>query len=75
MKTIKSGNIHSIDYDAKTKTLKVKFHGSEHIYHYDGVQEHQYKDFENAKSHGEHFNKNIRGKFIHKKHHGRKKDK
>lgn len=67
MKIVKSTHIHSIDYNPKEKTLHVKFHGSDHIYHYHGVLEHQYKAFENAKSHGEHFASHIKGKFVHKK--------
>lgn len=68
MKTVKSSNIRNIHYDPKTKTLEVTFHAGGAVYHYHDIPEHEYKAFESAKSHGEHFAKNIKTKY-----HGRKR--
>jgi hypothetical protein len=75
MKKLKSSNIDHIKYDEKTKTLHVKFHNSEHTYQYPDVLDHEYKAFESAKSHGEHFSKYIKHRPFKKIDHGRKKAK
>lgn len=67
MKQIKSKNIEYIHYDAGQKLLHIKFHNSDHLYHYHGIPNHVYIAFENAQSHGEHFAEHIKDKFKHKK--------
>lgn len=63
MKVVNSKNIHSIHYDPKTEILEVTFHhGGGTTYHYHGVTENLYKDFENAESHGKFFNQHINHK-------------
>jgi hypothetical protein len=66
MKKVVSKNINTIHYDSNSKVLEVSFNDGTK-YHYQGVPEASYKEFENAKSHGKHFIDNIKGKFVTKK--------
>lgn len=67
MKYVISKNINSIHYNPKTKVLEVTFHAGNATYHYNNVSEKEYQAFENAKSHGKHFDTYIKPKY-----HGRK---
>lgn len=63
MKKVISKNINTIHYDPKTKVLEITFHeGSTYNYH--GISPEAYTSFENAKSHGKHFNTFIKDKFL-----------
>lgn len=66
MKKVVSKNINTIHYDPKTKILEVTFNEGS-TYHYHGINPTDYLAFENAKSHGKHFNKHIKDKYTSKK--------
>lgn len=53
-----SRHIAFIHYEPKDKILEVHFKNGG-VYHYSNYPEHEYKAFETAKSHGEHFHKNV----------------
>jgi len=63
MKKVVSSHINSIHYDPETKVLEVTFNGGS-TYHYNNVNESDYNAFEQAKSHGKHFDKHIKNKYI-----------
>lgn len=62
MKKVASKNINTIHYDPKSKVLEITFHEGS-TYHYHDISEAAYKSFENAKSHGKHFNTHIKDKY------------
>lgn len=68
MKSVKSSNIKNIHYNKEKKILEVTFHAGGQVYHYHDFSEEEYKAFENAKSHGEHFARHIKNRY-----HGRKR--
>jgi len=66
LKKVISKNISSIHYDPNTKVLEVTFNEGS-TYHYHGISPDTYTSFENAKSHGKHFNTHIKDKYVGKK--------
>jgi hypothetical protein len=60
---VESSMLRSIGYDADAKILEVEFvNGS--VYRYFDVPPAAHERLMNAKSHGSHFNANIRGAFV-----------
>lgn len=66
MKKVKSSHISSIDHDPKTNVLKITFSNGS-VYHFSGVDSKAHQQLMGAESHGEHFIKHIKGKFVTKK--------
>ena len=66
-KQVKSSNIESVAYDAATKTLEVKFRGSEAMHRYAGVPQETYDRLMAADSVGKTFHRSVKGKFEHRK--------
>lgn len=63
MKKVVLTHINSIHYDPKTKVLEITFNsGSTYSYH--NVNESDYNALEQADSHGKHFDKHIKNKYI-----------
>lgn len=63
---VKSSRIAEIHYDKNERKLIIHFHeGGKYIYH--NVSEHVYDSMLDAKSHGKHFDKHIKGKYKHTK--------
>jgi hypothetical protein len=56
---LQSRSLASVDYEAKTKTLRVEFN-SGRVYRYFGVPERTYQDLLKAESKGRFFNRWIR---------------
>lgn len=61
MQQVESSNIHSVGYDAATKTLRVRFH-SGRSYEYPNVSAEQHAALMNAESKGQHFHRDLRRK-------------
>lgn len=61
-----SGHIHSLGYDAETKTMAVQF-ARGGVYHYHGVSPEDFNALHGAESAGKHFHANVNGKFKHTK--------
>ena len=61
-----SGHIHSLGYDAETKTMAVQFTRGG-VYHYHGVSAEDFAALHGAESVGSHFRENVLGKFSHTK--------
>ena len=59
MKKVDSSHLDTIHFDKDTNTLHIKFTNGQ-TYHYYGINENDYKNFENAESHGKHFVKYIK---------------
>jgi len=62
MKSVDSSNIQSIGYDKEIKTLVVMFKTG-NAYSYSGVSEEDFQKFDTAQSKGQHFAREIRGKY------------
>lgn len=58
-KPVKSSNILSVGYDNKTLTLEVEFHTG-HVYKYQPVTEHAYKEMMSSKTIGGFFDHYIK---------------
>lgn len=56
--------LESIAHDGD-QTLEVKFRSSGKVYRHTGVSADDFAAFQNAESHGQHYNRHIRGKFTH----------
>lgn len=67
MKAVKSTQISKYGYDAASKTLAIAFVGGQ-TYHYHGVEQATVDGFTKAESHGKFLQKNVVGKYPHKKH-------
>lgn len=63
----KSSHIHSLGYEPDSRTLGVKFHNNERIYHYHGVTSQHYVELSTHESPGGHFRKTVLNKFKHTK--------
>lgn len=63
MKPVTSSQIASVGYDAGTKTLAIKFHGSGGTYHYSDVSPEQHDALVKADSIGRHFGRHVKGQF------------
>lgn len=57
---VKSSQVKSIGYDAKTNTLAVQFNGGGSVYHYKNVTAKQHAELMSSKSIGTHFGKHIK---------------
>lgn len=66
MTGVKSSNLESVGYQPESKTLHVRFKGGG-LYRYEGVPAEAHSAFMAADSKGQHFNKNIMGKYTHSK--------
>jgi hypothetical protein len=64
---VASSNLESVGYDPDTKTLAVKFKGSDHHYEYSGVEPHHHDNLRAAQSPGGYLNGQIKGRYPHKK--------
>lgn len=58
-----SSLVEWIDHDPNELVLSVKLRTSSKVYKYSGVTDEAHLDFINAESHGQHFNKFIRGTY------------
>jgi hypothetical protein len=57
---VSSSNLYAIGYDPLSKTLRIKFRESGHVYDYFNVPESKYIDLMNSSSKGSYFFKFIR---------------
>jgi hypothetical protein len=62
MTTVHSSNVHSVGYDAASKTLAVRFHSGE-VWHYADVPSNVARGLAKAKSVGQFFSTNVRSAF------------
>jgi hypothetical protein len=62
---VTSNAFRSIAYDGDTKMLEVEFHNGRR-YQFQGVPHGAHYDFVNADSVGDHFHRNIKGRFKYK---------
>ncbi len=62
MKTVKSSNIAAYEYDEKTHTLTIQFKSGD-IYRFERVPPDISRGLDSALSVGQHFHKNIKGRF------------
>lgn len=71
LQRVKSSLIHSIGYDAPSKTLAIGFprkgEATPVVYHYADFPSEKWEEFQKAESTGRHFLHHIKGKFGHKK--------
>ena len=65
-KTVKSSNIKSVGYDIRNKILEIEFNNGA-VYHYKDVGVITTLEFIFAESLGQHFAKNIKGKYTYVK--------
>lgn len=61
--TVLSSNIASVGYDEKKLVLEVEF-GNGNVYQYQNVPQDVYKDLMTASSHGQYFNKVVKGVYL-----------
>jgi hypothetical protein len=66
MTPVESSNIHSIGYDAPSRTMHIKFKSGGH-YTYADVPPEVHQEFMGAESKGKHFKSSFAGKYEHKK--------
>ncbi|MBG1242575.1 MULTISPECIES: KTSC domain-containing protein [unclassified Nostoc] len=59
---VNSRNLHSVGYDATTRTLEVEFNNGS-VYQYSGVPESTYRGLISASSHGKYFHANIKDSY------------
>lgn len=59
---VDSSNVKSVGYDEPTLTMHVEFSGGS-LYEFKGVRPEHHADFIGAPSIGQHFTKQIRGKY------------
>jgi len=62
MQPVSSSNIRAVDYDARTSTLTVEFHGGR-VYRYSGVPAGVYHGLMSAASHGSYFSDFIKDRY------------
>ena len=63
MVAVQSSQIKEVGYDAKKRTLVVRFHNGGKLYRYDSVSKSTHEALMSAESKGSFFNSNIRTKF------------
>lgn len=62
--TVESTTLHTIAYDVDRQILQLEFRDRT-IYHYYDVPAEEYQNLVDARSKGGHFNRNIRGHYVH----------
>lgn len=65
MTECKSSNIAAYGYDADTRTLAIRFHGGERVYHYHDVPAETAQGLAKAASVGRFYIAHIKGQFEH----------
>lgn len=63
MLPVTSTLITNAGYEPDTKTMAVQFKNGGTVYHYAGVPENIYKEFQSASSQGSYFLQNIKNKY------------